>query len=178
MLLPFRILKVTAVGGALLLTACGGGDAPPADDGTPGTTPAAEGAAAGEAGSVLALGETKYGQVCASCHMADGNGTPGVFPPLAGSEWATSADAAVPISIVLHGLQGPIDVKGERYEGVMQPWGMIPDRDIAAILTYVRASWGNNASAVTEEQVTTIRAADAARGAWTAEELKARYPDG
>jgi mono/diheme cytochrome c family protein len=161
-----------ALGAAVLVAACGGGgDAPAADaPATDASPPTADGPAA-----QLAQGETKYGQVCASCHMADGNGSPGVFPPLAGSEWVTG-DPAIPIAIVLHGLQGPIDVKGTRYEGAMQPWGMIPDADIAAILTYVRSSFGNSASPITTEQVTAVRDAEGARVAWTADELRAKSP--
>jgi mono/diheme cytochrome c family protein len=160
---------------SLLLAACGGGGDAPADDAAPPSTDATAAADGPEA--VLALGKTKYEQVCITCHMADGNGTPGVFPSLVGSEWALSTEVNVPISIVLHGLQGPISVKGETYDAVMQPWGMIPDADIAAILTYVRASWGNNASAVTPAQVAAVREAEGARAAWTADELKTKYPN-
>lgn len=157
------------------MLACGGSGDAPADQSAP---PSGGDAATSDAGpeAVLTLGKTKYEQVCITCHMADGNGTPGVFPSLVGSEWVNTAEAKVPISIVLHGLQGPISVKGETYEAVMQPWGMIPDADIAAILTYVRSSWGNSASAVTPEQVKAIRDSEGARGAWTADELKAKYP--
>ena len=165
-------LATALLGGALLLAACGGSDAPADESAAGGDAPAATESLTGD----VAVGATKYGQVCASCHMADGNGTPGVFPPLAGSEWATSAEVKVPISIVLHGLQGPMTVKGANYDGLMQPWGMIPDADIAAILTYVRSSWGNSASAVTPEQVAEVRAAEGARAAWTADELRAKYP--
>lgn len=161
---------------SLLLAACGGGGDAPADQAAGGDATAGGAATTEGPEAVLALGKTKYEQVCITCHMADGNGTPGVFPSLVGSEWVTTAEANVPISIVLHGLQGPITVKGETYEQVMQPWGMIPDADIAAILTYVRSSWGNNASAVTAEQVKAIRESEGARGAWTADELKAKYP--
>lgn len=167
------LMFAVTVSTSLLLAACGGGGDAPAGDAP--ATDAAETPAAGGAVDQLAVGETKYGQVCASCHMADGNGSPGVFPPLAGSEWV-NGDPNVPISIVLHGLQGPIDVKGTRYEGAMQPWGMIPDSDIAAILTYVRSSFGNSSSAVTTEQVTAVRQAEGDRVAWTAEELRAKYP--
>jgi mono/diheme cytochrome c family protein len=168
--------RVAAAGGlTLLLAACGGGGDAPADQPADAASEAVPTAEAGP-DAVLALGKTKYEQVCITCHMADGNGTPGVFPPLVGSEWVNTAEANVPISIVLHGLQGPISVKGATYEAVMQPWGMIPDADIAAILTYVRSSWGNKASAVTPEQVKAIRDGEGARGAWTADELKAKYP--
>jgi mono/diheme cytochrome c family protein len=170
------------LGGSLLLTACGGGgDAPAPDAAAPAAEPAPAAEAAPAAGApaaegLLALGETKYGQVCVTCHMADGNGMPGAFPPLAGSEWATTAEVNVPISVVLHGMQGAITVKGQQYNGVMVPWNSLTDEEIAAVLTYVRSSWGNSASAVTTEQVAAVRTAEGARASWTPEELKAKYP--
>jgi mono/diheme cytochrome c family protein len=101
---------------------------------------------------------------------------PGAFPPLAGSEWVTgSVDR--PIAIVLHGLQGPITVAGTEWNGVMMANGVggpMSDDDIAAVLTYVRSSWGNAASAVTAADVARVRAATASRTtAWTAAELQA-----
>lgn len=166
---PSLLSRAAILGGAIAVLSACGGDKPAADA-------AADGAASSDApAAVASVGEQKYAQVCAACHMADGMGTPGVFPPLVGSDWL-NGDPSVPISIVLHGLHGPITVNGDSYEGVMQPWGMIPDQDIAAILTYARSSWGNSASAVTAEQVTAIRSSAGARGAWTAEELRAAYP--
>jgi mono/diheme cytochrome c family protein len=163
--------SVGLLAGASMLAACGGSDSAGGESAASSSTPATS---AGT--NLLAVGETKYGQVCASCHMADGKGSPGVFPPLAGSEWVTTSEVNVPIGIVLHGLQGAITVKGTGYDGMMQPWGMIPDSDIAAILTYVRSAWGNNASPITVEQVAAVREAEGPRSAWTAEELKAKYP--
>ncbi len=96
-------------------------------------------------------GQQAY-QRCTVCHQATGQGVSGAFPPLAGSEWATAANAALPIRIVLKGLQGAITVKGARYNGAMPAFGTgqpMNDADVAAVLTYVRSSWGNKASAVT-----------------------------
>ena len=77
---------------------------------------------------------------------------------------AMAGPAEVPIRIVLHGLHGPITVKHEPYVGTMAALGdLLDDRQIAAVLTYVRASWGNRASAVTEAEVAAVRAASAAR---------------
>jgi mono/diheme cytochrome c family protein len=81
--------------------------------------------------------------------------------------------AEIPIAIVLHGLQGPLKVKGTDYNGVMAPWGTFSDEDIAATLTYERASWGNTGSAVTAAQVAAVRAATKGRTtAWTWDELQ------
>lgn len=110
---------------------------------------------------------------CAACHQANGQGIPGGFPPLAGSEWVTGK-ADVPIAIVLHGLQGPITVKGQPYNGVMSPWGTtFSDQEIANVVTYIRSQWGNKAPAVTSADVARVRAATKARTtAFTAADLK------
>jgi len=114
-------------------------------------------------------------QRCATCHQATGLGLPGSFPPLAGSEWATAPNAAVPIRIVLHGLQGLITVKNQRFSSAMPAYGTgqpLSDADVAAVLTYVRSAWGNSASAVTRDEVARERAATASRTTmWTAADL-------
>jgi mono/diheme cytochrome c family protein len=115
---------------------------------------------------------------CSACHGADGKGaTGGTFPPLAGSSWV-AGDADRAIKIILHGLHGPVDVMDKTYNLEMPPQGaMLPDDQIAAILTYVRTSWGNQAGPVTTDSVKTIRAATNDRKvAWTAEELLKLHP--
>ncbi|HEX4933192.1 MAG TPA: cytochrome c, partial [Gemmatimonadaceae bacterium] len=117
-------------------------------------------------------GKAEY-LVCQTCHQENGEGLPNLYPPLAGSEWLTG-DAEIPIAIVLHGMQGEITVKGQKFNNVMAPWASLSDAQIAAILTYERSSWGNTASAVTAEQVAAVRAATASRTTpWTPEEVKA-----
>ena len=119
-----------------------------------------------------------YGLYCSACHGADGKGaTGGQFPPLAGSPWV-QGNAERPIKIVLHGLHGPVDVNGKTYNLEMPPQGAaLADDNIAAILTHVRKSWGNDASAVTVEQVKQVRAATAQRKEhWSAEELLKLHP--
>jgi mono/diheme cytochrome c family protein len=109
----------------------------------------------------VALGKKLFNN-CAACHQANGMGVPGQFPPLAGSEWVASQSPNRIIRIVLNGLRGPVKVKDQEFGAVqMGHWrDFFPkDEDIAAILTYVRQNkeWGNNAPAVTPEQVKTIR---------------------
>jgi mono/diheme cytochrome c family protein len=119
-----------------------------------------------------------YGLYCSACHGADGKGaTGGQFPPLAGSEWPLG-NPERSIKIVLHGLHQPIEVSGKTYNLEMPPQGAaLPDDQISAILTYVRASWGNKASAVSVDQVKKVRAATANRKEhWTAEELLKLHP--
>lgn len=116
-------------------------------------------------------GEQVFTAVCAACHQANGKGLPGAFPSLAGSEWVT-ADIETPIRIVIAGLSGPIKVSGADFNSMMPPPPGLDDEKIAAVLTYVRKSFGNTASAVTKEQVAAVRAGLAGRGTpFTADEL-------
>ncbi|MCC7054193.1 MAG: cytochrome c [Gemmatimonadaceae bacterium] len=116
----------------------------------------------------------KYAEVCAVCHQATGQGLPGAFPPLAGSEWLNGRPD-IPIAIVLHGLQGEITVKGAKFNSAMMPWGgVLNDEDLAATLTYARSQWGNRAAPITAAQVRATRARFASRTTpWTAAELRA-----
>ncbi len=156
----------------VLLAACGGGDKQPAGD----TGAAAQTAAAPAAAGGAQTGEQIY-QRCLTCHQANGEGLPGTYPPLAGSEYANAENPAVPIRVVLHGLQGPVTVKGQQFNGLMPAYGTgieMSDAEVAAVLTYVRKSFGNSASEVTAEQVAAERGAQrTATGAATAEELEA-----
>jgi mono/diheme cytochrome c family protein len=96
---------------------------------------------------------------CAVCHQQTGLGMPGAYPPLAGSEWLLN-NPEVPIRIVLHGLQGPITVKGSSFSNAMTPFGdQLSDAEIAAVISYERSSWGNSAPAITAAQVASVRAA-------------------
>jgi mono/diheme cytochrome c family protein len=114
---------------------------------------------------------------CAACHMANGQGLIGAFPPLDGSDWVTGRPE-VPIALVLHGMQGPVPVKGVTYNAIMTPWGqMFSDQEIANVVTYIRTSWGNKASAVTAADVAKVRAATKARTTpFTADEVKKQFP--
>jgi mono/diheme cytochrome c family protein len=92
-------------------------------------------------------GPALYGQYCASCHQANGQGVPGSFPPLAGhiQEILAQKDGrAYLIDVVLFGLQGQIRVKGQSYNGNMPPWGpQLKDDQVAAILNYLAQAFGN-----------------------------------
>ncbi len=119
------------------------------------------------------LGAKVYNTTCITCHQANGLGVPGQYPPLAGSEWATGSEERV-IRIVLHGLTGPLKVHGQEFNNVMAPLGAaLKDEQIANVLSYVRASWGNAGAEVQPETVTKVRADTASRTTfWTAAELE------
>jgi mono/diheme cytochrome c family protein len=117
-------------------------------------------------------GEQIYYTRCMSCHQMGGRGVPGTFPPLTNTDWVTG-DKGRLIRLLLHGLTGPIEVDGVRYSGVMPPWGdALDDQGIADIATYIRTSFGNEASPITTEEVAAVRAATKRRTKpWTAKEL-------
>ena len=116
--------------------------------------------ASGPSGTVAAggadAGAKIYSTNCSGCHGAQGTGTPGAFPPLAGNDVVTGPPDKV-IHILLYGLNGAITVGGKPYNGVMPPWkGQLSNADIANVITYIRSSWGNKASAVTEADVAKV----------------------
>jgi mono/diheme cytochrome c family protein/glucose/arabinose dehydrogenase len=112
---------------------------------------------------LLAMGEEAYATLCAACHQGNGEGLEGVAKSLVGSTWALANPPQV-IRIVLHGKEG---------EMLMPPLGgSMTDEQVAAVLTYVRQSWGNEASPISVEQVAEARGeAGNRRQAWTEEEL-------
>jgi mono/diheme cytochrome c family protein len=115
---------------------------------------------------------------CAVCHQANGSG--GTCPPLAGSDWVAGGGPNRIIRLVLNGGGGPITVSGKPITpaGTMLAFkDTLTDKQIAAALSYVRNSWGNQASLVTPEQVAKVRDAVSSRHVpWTAPDLLA-VPD-
>jgi mono/diheme cytochrome c family protein len=131
-------------------------------------TPAAlmPAASAGAAGGA-ADGGAIYAAKCAACHQGTGTGIPGVFPPLAGSEWVLGSDRVL-VQIPLHGVSGTLMVNGVAYRGAMPAFGSLSDEEIAAVLSHVRGQWGNHAPAVSAATVAAGRAASKARTTpWT-----------
>src|SRR5262245_16501947 len=104
------------------------------------------------------VGKALFSANCITCHQANGQGIPGQYPPLAGSEILLGPALNHTIAIVLKGLQGPVTVGGHPFNNSMQPWeGQYTDQQLASILTYVRSDWGNNGSPVTADMVKQIR---------------------
>jgi mono/diheme cytochrome c family protein len=102
-------------------------------------------------------GAAVYASRCAACHQADGKGLPGVFPPLAGSEWV-QGDASRLAAIVLQGVNGPIEVRGVAYSGSMPAFRQqLDDEQLAALLGHVRSQWGNASPAPSAAAVATAR---------------------
>ena len=126
----------------------------------------------------MVAGKRLYDTTCIACHQGTGGGVPGVYPPLVNSDWVTGDEDRV-IRVLLHGLTGPIEVAGQTYGVAAMPafgagstynWN---DERISWVLTYIRNSWGNEASAITAEQVAAVAAAGERSSEWTVEELLA-----
>lgn len=133
------------------------------------------------AGSLWAAphpGKAPYEQYCGACHAPDGKGIAGgQFPPLAGSEWVGGKPERM-IELVLHGIQGPLEVKGKKFNLVMPPHkDSLTDTQIANIISYVRSSWGHKYSAVNSKQIAAMRKAGAKKkDMWVASALLKKYP--
>lgn len=117
---------------------------------------------------------------CGTCHQPNGKGLPSSgFPPLAKTKWSTQSEERL-IKLTLKGLHGPIEVMGKKYPGQvpMTPFeGMLNDEEVAAVLTYVRNSFGNKASAITPGKVKRVRAeVKSKQGFYSPEELLKQHP--
>ena len=112
---------------------------------------------------------------CYTCHQPAGLGVPGVYPPLAGSEWVQGPQERV-VRILLYGLNGTVSVKGNAFNAAPMPafgssgftWS---DEKIAEVLTYVRQEWGNKSPAITADVVAAVRTKVGDHKAWTQDEL-------
>lgn len=154
--MKFKIFLLS--GFIIILTACGGGGRDQNQDSrqaVPSQTQV-EPATPASAGASTHPGKKVYDSTCLACHMADGSGVPGMHPPLAKTDWVTG-DKDRLIRITIQGLSGKIEVNGRTYNSVMPPNGHLSNRQIADVLTYIRQSFGNNASEVTIEEVQKVR---------------------
>lgn len=113
------------------------------------------------------LGEEVYHREahCVTCHQPNGKGLDPAFPSLENSEWV-AGDPDRLIKIALYGLMGPIEVNGKKYDGQvpMTPFGgLLSDNELAAVLTYVRNSFGNKAAPITPAAIDKVREANPGR---------------
>ncbi|WP_201616723.1 c-type cytochrome [Psychrobacter urativorans] len=108
---------------------------------------------------LAAQGAALFGTYCATCHQANGSGVRNAIPPLDGSPYVV-ANAEVPTAILLRGITGLIEVKGETYDGRMPTFhATLENEEIALILTHIRSKWSNKADAVSSNQVAAVRKA-------------------
>ena len=116
-------------------------------------------------------GKALYLVSCSACHQPNGQGSEGIAPPLAGTRWPNESEDRL-VRIVLQGLRGPITVMGKEYNLEMPAMGFFDDQEIAAILTYIRTTWGKSSHPVSSNTIKQIRAQTHNRAdSWTVEEL-------
>ena len=103
-------------------------------------------------GDSIQRGQEVYMTNCMSCHMINGQGVTGVYPPLAGEDSLLS-DINFNINIILKGQKGEVTVNGQLYNTDMPSQEYLTDKQIADVLNYVRNTWGNEAEMVMPDQV-------------------------
>jgi mono/diheme cytochrome c family protein len=118
------------------------------------------------------LGRSLFTGTCANCHHESGRGIEGLAPPLLDSEWVLGPPARL-TRVLLHGLSGPIKVRGRTHAGDMPAFGSLPDEQVSAVLTFIRRAWGHDGKPIDPSEVAAVRAATRDHaGAWSAEELR------
>ena len=115
-----------------------------------GPAPGAPGAGAAVDGKAL------FAAQCAACHQATGKGLPGVFPPLDGSEWV-HGEPRILANILLHGIDGEIEVEGQKFKGQMPAFAQLSDAELAGVASYIRGAWSNKAEPLKAELFATER---------------------
>ena len=100
-------------------------------------------------------GKEVYNDFCIQCHLGDGKGVKGIYPPLAKSDFLTDINKT--IHSIKYGLKGPIIVNGEKYNSIMVNQGL-DDEEISDVVNYILNSWGNSSDEIiTEEIVASIK---------------------
>jgi mono/diheme cytochrome c family protein len=101
-------------------------------------------------------GKLVYDDFCVTCHLPNGKGVPGTFPPLDGADWLTEKRTES-IHAVKYGLFGPITVNGEKYNTAMPSMGLT-DQEVADVMNYINNSWSNAIKKpVTLEEVKAVK---------------------
>ena len=100
-------------------------------------------------------GAAVYRDFCIQCHLGKGEGVPGTFPPLAGSDWLDPERYHEAIAVVKYGQKGPIKVNGKPYDGVMANLELYDD-EVADVMNYIMNSWGN-----TQTEMITVKEVEA-----------------
>lgn len=101
-------------------------------------------------------GKRIYKANCVSCHMANGEGMTGAFPPLAKSDYLME-DKERSIKLILEGANGEMKVNNKTYYGNMLGYNMLKDQQVADVLNYIRNSWGNKGEVIQAKEVGKVR---------------------
>ena len=127
--------------------------------------------------SKMDMGKNVYGRVCQTCHQANGKGVQGAFPSLHNAPLVTG-DSRKLTALIQHGLQGELQREDAVYNGVMPPWkDQLSDEQVAAVATYVRQQFENDASKVSAETVQNIRSEHDRSVQWTESELNDTFDE-
>lgn len=177
---PFRVARVAGVGGLLGVLLLGVWlIARPRPDPKPLAPPPGGWVSGGSGPRALTPAEEElfragaefYG-ACMLCHGPNGEGVAGQYPPLARARLVLGSPGKL-TRILLHGMEGPVPVSGQIIEGQMPPAPFDLDHEYAAVMTYVRRSFGNDADPISPEFVAAVREVEKARvRAWTLAELE------
>jgi len=126
----------------------------------------------------IAKGKRVFTNKCQVCHQQTGTGVPGVYPPLAGSDWLGKSPEVL-VRIVLNGLAGEITVSGNQFNSAMTAFGgELSDKEISEVLSYIRNAWGNEHPLIEESEVTAIRSAVGTRStSYSPAELLEAFPE-
>ncbi|QJD98135.1 c-type cytochrome [Mucilaginibacter robiniae] len=103
-------------------------------------------------------GKAVYTQYCLTCHQADGGGVQNMNPPLIKTSYVLGDKGRI-IKIVLNGFNQKVDIDGDTYNNIMPSFNYLSNQQVADVLTFVRNSFTNKASAVTVDEVNKIRPA-------------------
>jgi mono/diheme cytochrome c family protein len=109
--------------------------------------------------SVLSTGRSVYENHCVSCHRSDGKGMPPAYPPLAGNPSIEMESSVNPLRMVLNGGYPPQTSENQRPYGMPPFAQVLSDEEVAAVVTYIRISWGNHGSVVTRREANAMRSA-------------------
>jgi mono/diheme cytochrome c family protein len=145
-----RRLRAAAalIGAAAILSCASAMDTPPASPPVPGATPAVT--------DSRTAGQQLYGRHCLSCHQADGGGVPNMQPAIKGGTWVQGDARALALFVMTGGFDSA-SRKDSDVGNVMPPFRQLPDAELAGILTFIRAKFGNGAPPVSEAQVAEAR---------------------
>jgi mono/diheme cytochrome c family protein len=102
-------------------------------------------------------GETLYMRACAACHQPDGRGMEGLYPPLVRADYLEQTSKETQIESVVKGMSGPLTVNGTLFNAPMPSSRQLDDEQVAAVLTYIRTSWGNALEPVRADEVARYR---------------------
>ena len=140
----------------IFITACNNSGQSSRKSETPDQSQSSEKQSVSTEDEVMKRGQEVYNKVCMTCHQVNGSGVPMMFPPITESDFITG-DHEKLIKLVLEGMSGPVEIKGEQYNGIMPPQNNLDDQQISDLLTYLRNSFGNQANPISAEEVARIR---------------------